>query len=284
MTNEVTKYKDLSTEELMALTGQSTGKKSDFPRLEITKGGFDEQKRPWPPGYAVTHGGQSLYGEPAFFRPFINTYSYGKYNPDTKKFDNRTIMIKGFNEDALDELGGLACGRINKKQREGLSEEVLKEQKNIKCYRTVYGLVSMNGRTIDGEKHELKDLPVYMRLSGDNFMPIQEPLDWLARKKMPMLSAVLELTTSSQRNGSNTWCRLEAEVVEGQTVKLGETDWQLLKEFQQSIDRYNQGVLKKREAFKNKVDVPASEAEVINAIEAEFHDDTKFLDEIGHNE
>lgn len=268
------KLQDSSVDELMALTGQSTGPKSDFPRLSINKDGTDDSDRQLPVGaYKLSQGGLSVYGKPVAFRPFINAYQYGVYDAESKVTTNRSIIIKSFSDEALDELGGVACGKVPFKKRDQLTKEQLEDQKKIKCYRNVYGLATFDGHTADGQQEKIANLPCKLRLSGDNFMPIQEALDVLAKKKILMLSCSLILTSERRKNGTNIWYRLIAKPDLENLVQITDSDWDVLRMFQESIDNENKGVIEKHKASKKSTSKDGDDIRILNALDADFSDD-----------
>jgi hypothetical protein len=275
---------DVSNEQLLALTGQSSGPKfTDFPRLSMNRDGVDEQERQLPVGhFVVSQGGVAVYGKPVSFRPFINAYQYAIYNSDEKKYTNRSVIIKSFSEEALDEQGGIACGKIPAKKREGLTEKQLAEQKLIKCYRILYGLVTFDGVTADGDKVNVDNVAVKMRLSGDNFMPVQETLDKLSKAKIPMLTTNLNVTTERQVNGATKWYRaiFKADLKSPQ-ITLQDVDWDFLRSFQDSIERENGFIVEKYKAAKKFTVEAGSENEVIEALEKDLLDDSELLEQIG---
>src|SRR5260221_1928176 len=98
----------------------------------------------------ITQEGVTIFGKiPVLFRPFMNTFQYAQYDNTAKSYVNRTVIVKSFNEEMLDEKGGVKCGRIPPKELEILKEKNLissaeiKTQEQIKCYRSLYGLVTM---------------------------------------------------------------------------------------------------------------------------------------------
>lgn len=245
----------MSQEELIALSGQSSKTGPAFPRLTINKDIGEDEDKPLPIGkFCLKQSGVAIYGKPVTFRPFINTYQYATYDSNTNTYTNRSILIKNFNEEAVDELGGISCGKLPAKQRTGLTEQQLKVQKAIKCYRNVYGLVSFSGATGDGDKVEVKEVPCLLRLSGDNFMDIGEAFDALAAKKIPMLTAELKLTSERKTQGTNVWYHMNVSWDLNKQVSLTETDWEYFKAFQEAIDAENSQIIAKHRAAKNKKD------------------------------
>lgn len=276
MSTEVAQYQEMTPDQLMALTGQATGKRSGgtFPRLTINKEGLDDQERQLPVGfYAVSQGGITVFGKPITFRPFINCYQYAVYDADSNTFLNHSILIKSFNEEAIDELGGVSCGKISKKKQEGLTKEQLDIQKKIKCYRIVYGTATFEGVTASNEKQSIVNLPVEWRLSGDNFMDIQEVFDSLAAKKILMLSCNMTLTTTRKKQGTNVWYHADTVPDTDKLVTLTKDDWELLKAFQADIDSKNKFIIDKHKAAHKGKTESNDAMKVVNELYKDLDDD-----------
>ena len=71
-------------------------------------------------------------------------------------FPKRSVIFKNWKDDPIDTSGGSRCGKVPFKERDKLSKAQLEHQKNIKCYRLVFGTVSFDGTTADGNKVAIK--------------------------------------------------------------------------------------------------------------------------------
>lgn len=271
--NNLPAVASLSAEELIALTGQSVKSGPAFPRLTVNKDVGEDEDKPLPIGkFCLKQSGVAVYGKPVTFRPFINAFQYGVYDSDTNTYTNRSIIIKSFNEEAVDELGGIACGKLPAKQREGLTEEQLKGQKAIKCYRNVYGLASFPGVTADGDKVVVDNVPCLLRLSGDNFMDIGEAFDALAAKKVPMIQTELELTTERKSRGTNVWYHINVKWDVNKRLDVTDGDWEIFKTFQAAIDEENKQVIAKFNSAKNK-QFDGQAVDIVAELDKDFGDD-----------
>lgn len=275
MSNQVTKYEELSPEQLLALTGQAQANTnySDFPRVTINKLGEDEQERAIPVGaYMVSQDGKAVFGKPILFRPFLNAYQYAVYDAASNTYPNKSIIFKSFREEAVDELGGVACGKVSAKKREGLTPDQLAIQKAIKCYRTVYGLVTFTGTTADGQSVDITDLPVKFRLSGDNFMPIQDVLDELSKKKLSMLNYQIELSTKRKKNGTNVYYQM-VPALKDTYVPIRKEDWGILASFQDAIDTENKAIIDKHHKARQATTQAEEDKGALIELGAELNDD-----------
>lgn len=106
-------------EELMKMIGQGamdTG--PQWPLLRINRLSDDDDGNTLPVGTFMLNSkqvGDRVYGKPALFRPFMNRYQYARYDAQTEKYTNFSVMFSDFNDDIPDELGGFKCGKVAKK-------------------------------------------------------------------------------------------------------------------------------------------------------------------------
>ena len=114
---------------------------------------------------------QNVFGKPVKIRPFINAFQWMKYDEDAQAYSNRSIIFTDWESAQYDMLGTERCGRVNRKEWTNLTPDKLVEQKKIRCYRLVYGLLTMKGKTATKDETTLEDYPVLYRVSGLNYQP-----------------------------------------------------------------------------------------------------------------
>ena len=163
MDNNITNINEMSQEQIMEAIGQDDGssKGVNIPRLGINRSPEDDDGNQLPVGNLFTFDstvGQNVYGKPVTFRPFISAMQYMHYDPDKSEYVNRSIIFKNWKEEAVDILGGTKCGKVPFKDRESLTPEQLAEQRTIRCYRLLYGLLSLKGVKANGEEHTVSNL------------------------------------------------------------------------------------------------------------------------------
>lgn len=264
----------MTPEQIAELTGQSQGQaKSGFPRIIINKLGEDDSGNAIPIGfYQMSQDGRALFGKPILFRPFFNMYKYSVYDGTENKYTNQSILVKNFGEEAVDELGGVACGRVPRKKWEGLSAAEQAKQKAIKCYRVMYGVTTFDGVDNKGEKHSVDAVPALLRLSGDNFMPIQEVLDALNKAKVSMLNYNIELTTKRKKNGTNVYYQMVPSLVD-QHVSMSKADWTILGEFKKAIEAENAAIIDRHHKAKGFAIQAEEDKGAIIELGADLNDD-----------
>lgn len=236
-------------ETLAALTGAMAPKAVTLPKLAVNREPLDNNNKPLPMGhFTVTQNEVSVYGEKAVFRPFINGYQYSVYSASEKKYTNSSIIIKSWNEEAIDRLGGIACGKIKKDQLEHCSAEEQIRQKNIKCNRLVFGTVTFTDT-------DIKDLPVVWRMGGTNFMAADDALKALGKMKHHTFNHAWDISTVRAPNAGTT---IMYDIIIKPNFKklltLDESTLEVLNLFKEVIDRENSYVIKDwKEAKRNKV-------------------------------
>lgn len=236
MNTELTLNTDYET--LAALTGVMQLRSASLPQLKVNREPVDDNNQPLPMGhFCVTQDEVTIYGEKALFRPYFNCFQYSEWSPSTNKFINKTILFKNFFDEALDMLGGLACGKINKKELDKCSAQEQLRQKNIKCNRLLYGTVTFPDT-------QVKDVPVVWRMGGSNFMAPEEALKAIASMKHLYFNHMLELTTQREKQGSTIYYKVNVSPQLKKQLSLDDSGLQTINLFKEVIDRENAYVTK----------------------------------------
>ena len=188
--NEIVNINNMSNEQIMQAIGQDDGSSmgSNIPRLAINRTPEDDDGNQLPVGHFYTYDsniGQNVFGKPVTLRPFISAMQYMHYDAEKGEYINRSIIFKSWKEEAIDILGGTKCGKIPFKERSTLTPQQLEQQRTIRCYKLVYGLLSFkDGKTAQGKSHVVENLPVLYRVTGTAFSPVTSALDQLKKRKI----------------------------------------------------------------------------------------------------
>jgi hypothetical protein len=239
----------MSNEQIMQAIGQDDGSStgSNIPRLAINRSPEDDDGNQLPVGHFYTYDsnvGQNVFGKPVTLRPFISAMQYMHYDADKGEYVNRSIIFKSWREEAIDILGGTKCGKIPFKERSNLTPEQLEQQRTIRCYKLVYGLLSFDkGKTSQGQDHSIENIPVLYRVTGTAFSPVTAALDLLKKRKKLMFNCTFSLDTKRQKKGGNVFYVPEISVNADANLQLSDTDMETLKVFQESIDVENKEVI-----------------------------------------
>ena len=255
--NNIVNINNMSDEQIMQAIGQDDGSSvgTNIPRLSINRTPEDDDGNQLPVGHFTTYDpsvGQNVYGKPVTFRPFISAMQYMHYDADKGEYINRSIIFKSWKEEAIDILGGTKCGKIAFKDRSSLTPEQLEQQRTIRCYKLVYGLLSFtNGKTAQGHAHNVENLPILYRVTGTAFTPVSSALDQLKKRRKLMFNCTFSLDTKRQKKGGNVYYVPEIGVNADGNLKLSDKDMETLKVFQESIDAENAEVIDAYNKAKN---------------------------------
>jgi hypothetical protein len=247
--NNLVNIKAMSNEQIMQAIGQDDGSNlgSNIPRLAINRTPEDDDGNQLPVGHFYTYDsniGQNVFGKPVTLRPFISAMQYMHYDAEKGEYINRSIIFKSWKEEAIDILGGTKCGKIPFKERSTLTPEQLEQQRTIRCYKLVYGLLSFkDGKTAQGNSHNIENLPVLYRVTGTAFSPVSAALDQLKKRKKLMFNCTFSLETKRQKKGGNVFYVPEIGVNADANLQLSDADMETLKVFQESIDTENAEVV-----------------------------------------
>ena len=242
-----------------------------MPRLTINRQPEDDEGNKLPVGtYAVYDSGieSMVYGKPATFRPFLNAFQFMEYDAEQNKFSKRSVIFKNWKDDPIDTSGGSRCGKVPFKERDKLSKSELDHQKNIKCYRLVFGMVSIDGVTSKGTKVSVKDKPVLWRVTGSNFTPVGEAIQSLKNRKKLMFNHTLSLDTERRKAGSNVFYVSNIKVNQME-VTFTKENMELMQKFQETIATENEDIVslwKDANKSKNNGNDKAS-AKIVSAVE-----------------
>ena len=244
MSNEIANIKNMSNEQIMQAIGQDDGSGGgiNIPRLGINRSPEDDDGNQLPVGHLFTYDasvGQNVFGKPVTFRPFISAMQYMHYDPEKGEYVNRSIIFKNWKEEAIDILGGTRCGKVPFKERTSLTPEQLAEQRTIRCYRLLYGILSFKGKKANGEDHEVANLPVLWRVTGTAFAPVGSALDQVNKRKKLMFTTTFSIDSKRQKKGGNVYYTPEISVNADANLQMSKEDMETLTVFQDIINTEN---------------------------------------------
>ena len=248
MSNEIANINNMSDEQIKQAIGQDDGSSSgvNIPRLGINRSPEDDDGNQLPVGHLFTYDasvGQNVFGKPVTFRPFISAMQYMHYDPEKGEYVNRSIIFKNWKEEAIDILGGTRCGKIPFKERSSLTPEQLAEQRTIRCYRLLYGLLSFSGKKANGEDHEVANLPALWRVTGTAFAPVGSALDQVNKRKKLMFTTTFSIDSKRQKKGGNVFYIPEISVNADANLQMSKEDMETLTVFQDTINTENTEVV-----------------------------------------
>lgn len=282
-TTAVATIENKSVKDVMALTGQASGEEFTLPfaYLSVNRDADDADGNVLPVGtFKLAHPTLgNIFAKTVVFRPFMNTYRYSKYDPELEKTVSRTIFFKSFGEKEIpDSAGGMKCGKVTGKAKNDLSDVEKVEQKDIKCHRHLFGVVTMTGVDKDGKEHVVDSQPAAMKLGGVNFMPIGEAMDALTKKKLLMFNHEFNLSLRRDKNGATVFYHIIPEVDYSKRVDFTDTDMDVLNIFLSHVEHENQRIMDawaKARGLQPGVQ-EAEYAEVVDDVMGEKYTDSNF--------
>ena len=278
--NEIANINKMSDEQIMQAIGQDDGSSNgvNIPRLGINRSPEDDDGNQLPVGHLFTYDssvGQNVYGKPVSFRPFISAMQYMHYDPEKSEYVNRSIIFKNWKEEAIDILGGIKCGKIPFKERSTLTPDQLAEQRTIRCYRLLYGLLSFTGKKANGEDHTVSNLPVLWRVTGTAFAPVGAAIDQVNKRKKLMFTTTFSIDSKRQKKGGNVFYTPEIAVNADANLQMSKEDMETLSVFQDVINKENTEVVELYKAAKKGAPI-ASDVKTEEVV-AEVNDPIKTL-------
>ena len=274
MVNDLTAFDSLSKEEIMKMTGQDDGSvisTGTIDRLTINRAAEDDDGNQLSAGVFSTYDSSieskvySIKDKPVQFRPFINAYQYMEYDPDNNNYPCSSVIFKSWKDEPIDTNGGIRCGKVIGKDKEQLTQIQIDAQRNIKCYRLVYGLVSMDATTPTGEPVKVEAMPVLFRVTGSNFTPIGESLKSLKGRDSLMQNHLLNLTTIRKKAGSNVYYVSQVNI-DNKEVPFTAKDLEHMDMFNALIAEENTRVSTKWQNANSNKEQDAASAKVINEL------------------
>jgi len=207
--NDLTLTSSSSFEDIAKIIGQdepSNATPSMF-YLKINRDHEDDSGRSIPAGSWTTSldaSNKAVYAKEIDLQVFAQRYQYLHYDAEVNEMVSRSIMANNLypQTEIPDTVGTFRCGSVPASQREGLSADKALQQKNIKCFRMLFGKASfIDAVDADGNSVEANDLPVLWRARGSNFMPISVPIDSLSAQKKPFIFYKLRGSLEKKKNG-----------------------------------------------------------------------------------
>lgn len=276
-------------DEVLKLTGQDSygSDRSILQQLRINKDPEDDQGRSIPHGTftcEVEDVGH-VYAKTVTFRPFLRGYQYRKYDNDLGETVARTRILRNWSEEPFSTDGTIRCGRPKLAKNQEPTPEQAAVIKAVTCFQIIFGVVTFNDAVnAAGEKVEVRDYPVVMRVRGINYRIMSDLIDNLTRKRKEMIYTNITLGLKREKNGEVVYYTFIPTVdYLAPRVWRGDADLELLKNFNGYLDGVNKKIFDDYKAtIMSGVDA-ADSAKVVDAVvrtvdvaktlDADFHDD-----------
>ena len=248
MTTLPTINNNLSYEQIAQMTGQEMPSKSTstLKVLKINRDFEDDDGNALPSGtFTVNTDGENIYAKTITFQLFMQRYQYIHYDQSEGEFVGKSIMANNLypQTEVPDSIGTMRCGSVPASKRENLTVEQATKQKDIKCYRMLFGKVTFNDAVnAKGEKREVVDMPILWKARGANFMPMSVPLVALTAQRKNFLFYNMDVSLKKEKNGSVIYYVGVFSSPNG-PLDFSENDQQLLIDFDSYIKAENKDVM-----------------------------------------
>lgn len=283
--SELINLKTMSKEEIMKAIGQDSGggeNENIIPRLTINRNPEDDNGNQLPIGNFTVYDSRenkNYYGKSVTLRPFISGMQYMHYDPEKSEYVNRSVIFSSWKEEAIDIQGGTRCSKVPYKERENLPAEQLAVQKQIRCYRLVYGLVSFDGVDAEGNKKKIENFPAVWRVTGTSFKPVSDAIEALKKRKKLMFTCTFKLESKRQKKGSNVFYVPVITPDADASLEMSKEDVDTLQVFKDSITAENREVATLWKSAKDKKynGEDAKSAEVVDELDDNLPDPAEML-------
>jgi len=275
----------MSKQEIMKAIGQYSGgseRENIIPRLTINRNPEDDNGNQLPIGHFTVYDSRenkNYYGKAVTLRPFISGLQYMHYDPEKTEYVNRSVIFSSWKEEAIDIQGGTKCNKVPYKERDRLTAEELAVQKQIRCYRLIYGLVSFDGVDAEGNAKKVTNFPVMWRVTGTSFKPVSDAIIELENKDKLMFTCTFKLESKRQKKGSNVFYVPVINANAEANLKMSKEDVDTLQVFQNSIRAENEEVARLWKSAKGKKynGEDAKSAEVVEELDDDLPDPAEML-------
>lgn len=240
---------EIATYNMSALdeiTGAKAQRGAQMPVLKVNMHDEDASGRTIKKGLFTVSGtdDEPLYAENVTIRPLTNLIQWMAFDSETNTIAGKTILIPNYRVEPIDTLGTVKLGKPPAKVFDKLSKDEQARFKDIKAYRVVYCIVTIEGVTADGTPGRLETGAV-LRLKGESFMPFEDEFT----KKLPGNRAIydyeLKLWAEKKKNGTVTYFVVHYEPDFTKPLPMTEKVYETLEAVAQIVKRENEGVRKK---------------------------------------
>lgn len=198
--------------ELLAALGQdgiAETKQSGPASLRInydadTEDGHTLKRGTW----KIYNGSEMVYADSVVINPMLRTFEYSIYDQDEGAFTCRSVQRKKMTDAFPDNSGGMKCGRLTRSEEEGLSEDDprLLLSKTVMCNIILYGQLDMKDAVnAAGQASPVENLPFVGYFKRSGFRPMNDFIQNNLGNKIPLPTALVELTTKRMANGGVTY-------------------------------------------------------------------------------
>ena len=228
-----------------------------FPRLTINSKARNNAGQKVPDGTVkVAHPEHGIvYADDASLRILQQRFFYQKYdenatwqdrdgNDQKGRYVNKSIYVSNPYDEALDEQGGVNCGKFKVDDWDNLSEERKNEWRAAKRYRVIFGLLTVKDAFAEGKKDKVsfEDLPVIFQIANkDTFRNFGQITSQMIKDKVLPWKQLLKLNFNFETNDSITWYTISPTIL-GEQTEIKPEYLEINKAFGEHIQAYNESI------------------------------------------
>lgn len=267
---------DMNATQLMAMMGgnqsqQQSSENNLLPILRINYQEEDDNGNELRKGTFTLQGGDNnIYAKEATFRALGDYMQYLQYSQEEEAVVNRTIIHR-IGDEPIDEKGTVRCGRPIGKELQQMPADEKAKYKEITCFRYIYGIVSMQGTTAEGEKASVENVPCLFRMKGTSFMNFtREVIEPANQKNLQFQQVVNTLTAKRHKNGSVIYFTAHFTPDFSSTVELSPEDVDVMRNILTMIKSNNDQVKAKYDDALRAKQGDADDAKLVDAVDVEY--------------
>jgi len=242
--NDLVTFESSELKEVANILGIKTGNTAPeilkVPELAINfKSRDKDTKKPIPEGYFyLKNHHDRFFAETATFRPLcshIQYFQWGEVDGE-RRLICKSRPINNAREEARDTLGGIACGTPSWEAQKEMSYDEAKKWRDMK-HRIVRGLVTMSGKTVDGEEKSVENLPCILFLKNTTYGGFYHEFIKKIPKNRNLFEYQCTLRSDYRENGSVSWYVYKYDVDMSTTLPMTSQVIETMKVFAENIDK-----------------------------------------------
>jgi len=273
--SNVTTYNEMNANQLMAMMGgqqqQQQQENNLLPILRINYQEEDDNGNELKKGSFTLQGDDyDIYAKEATFRALGDYMQYLHYSQEEEAVVNRSIVHR-MGDEPIDEKGTVRCGRPTGKELQQMTPDQKAQYKDITCFRYIYGIVSMSGKTAAGEDAEVTDIPCLFRMKGTSFMNFsREVVEPCNNKGLQFQQVTSTLSTKRHKNGSVIYFTAHFAPDLSRPVEISPADVEVMRNILTLIKSTNDQVKSKYDDALRSKSSDAIDAEVVDSVDADY--------------
>lgn len=218
----------------------------------------------------VDSEGKKLYSDTVTLRPFVQRFMYQKYDSQKNNYV-KTVLADNLRIDLKDTTGGFNCGKPSGyfEDWNALDEGTKEIIRQVRRVRVVFGTVSMEGVTEDGDAENVENIPCIWEVdSKEGFKNIGSIFSKLgSMKRLPIQHTVLVSTEQRDLPTGGSYFVPSAKLELENNVEITDVDQAVFAEFMAYVEGFNQWVLKEWQDHTK----PGDAAEDISLVDGFVH-------------